>query len=167
MTAQIVLLEGADGTGKTTFVERSVRHALERGEEEPRVIHNDASDHLLPGSLYRHYRAQLLDAVQFRADGISTFIDRSFLSEVVYGRLYRGTSRVTLREAHKLERLAHEAGILLLGMTAPLDVRRLRLRARGEEWDPKQPFVGAFYSQHFRERGRYWVTADSTSAQPL
>ena len=157
----IVVIEGADGTGKTTVVENAIRGHTRAGDPEPRFIHNDASDHKLPGSLYRHYRAQLLDAVAFRANGVSTYIDRSFLSELVYGRLYRGRSRITHRQARRLERLADKAGIVLLGMTAGLDTRRLRIRARGEEWDPKQPFVGAMYSQHFHESGR-WVIADST-----
>lgn len=157
MSAQVYVVEGADGTGKSTFIQRMARPG-------DRLIHNNASDHLLPGSLARHYRAQLLDALDFRDRGISTYIDRSFLSEVVYGRLYRGNPRVSLLQAHSLERFAARHGIVLLGMTADLSVRRDRIRERGEEWDRKQPFVGAFYSQHFGERARYWATADSTPA---
>ncbi|QOP66349.1 thymidylate kinase [Microbacterium phage DickRichards] len=168
MTPTVYLIEGADGTGKTTFVQRAVTHAAMAGYPEPRVIHNDASDHKLPGSLYRHYRAQLLDAIDFRDNhGISTYIDRSFLSELVYGPLYRGKSRITPRQARRLERLADRHGIVLLGMTADLNLRRRRIRERGETWTHKDAFVGALYSQHFRERGRYWITADSSSATVL
>ncbi|QDP45051.1 thymidylate kinase [Microbacterium phage Stromboli] len=164
MIPTVYLIEGADGTGKTSFVSRAVTHAAMADYPEPRVIHNDASDHRLPGSLYRHYRAQLLDAVEFRdVHGLSTYIDRSFLSELVYGPIYRGRSRITRRQARRLERLADRLGVVLLGMTADLDVRRLRIRARGETWTPKDAFVGAEYSQQFRESGR-WVIADSTSA---
>ncbi|AVR56775.1 thymidylate kinase [Microbacterium phage Elva] len=164
MSAQVFLIEGADGTGKTTFVGRmAARHAA-AGHREPRLIHNDASDHRLPGSLYRHYRAQLLDAVDFRdTAGVTTYIDRSFLSELVYGPLYRGRSRITPRQARRLERLADRHGVVLLGMTAELNTRRLRVRARGEAWTAKDAFVGAEYSRQFRESGR-WVIADSTSA---
>ncbi|QOP64266.1 thymidylate kinase [Microbacterium phage Quenya] len=167
MTAKVFLIEGADGTGKTTFVERMAAADLAAGRPVPRVVHNDASDHRLPGSLYRHYRAQLLDALSFRDSGISTYIDRSFLSELVYGNLYRGRSRITARQARRLERLARRNGVVLLGMTADLAVRRSRVEARGETFDAKQPFVGAFYSQHFRDRGAYWAIADSTSAPVL
>lgn len=167
MHPTIYLIEGADGTGKTTFVERMHKAHVRAGDREPRFIHNDASDHKLPGSLYRHYRAQLLDAVDFRdTAGISTYIDRSFLSELVYGPLYRGKSRITPRQARRLERLADRHGVVLLGMTAELDVRRQRIRARGETWTRLDAFVGAIYSQHFRESGR-WVIADSTSATVL
>ncbi|AYN55900.1 thymidylate kinase [Microbacterium phage Coltrane] len=165
--AQIILLEGADGTGKTTFISRMAQMHLDGGTAVPRVIHNTADDRLLPGSLYRHYYAQLVDAVEFRANGISTYIDRSFLSELIYGRLYRGKARLTERQVRKLERLATDADIILLGMTTDLAVRRARVQERGEEFDRLQPFVGAFYSQHFSERSKYWITADSTSAPVL
>lgn len=164
---QIILLEGADGTGKTTFVQRMSQRHLDGGTQVPRFIHNTADDRFLPGSLYKHYYAQLLDAVEFRANGISTYIDRSFLSEMIYGRLYRGKARITERQVRKLERLATDAGIILLGMTADLAIRRARVRERGEDFDQKQPFVGAFYAQHFSERSKYWVTADSASAPVL
>ena len=167
MTAQIILIEGADGTGKTTFVRQMAQFHLDGGTPVPRVIHNDATDHLLPGSLYRHYRAQLLDAIAFREQGITTYIDRSFLSELIYGGLYRQSSRVSAREVRRLERFARKNDIILFGITADLDVRRSRIKARGETWDRHQPFVGAFYSQHFRDRGQYWITADSTSASVL
>lgn len=167
MTPTVYLIEGADGTGKTTFVKRAVTHAAMADFPEPRVIHNDASDHKLPGSLYRHYRAQLLDAIDFRDNhGVSTYIDRSFLSELVYGPLYRGKSRITRRQARRLERLANRHGIVLLGMTADLDVRRLRIRARGESWTNKDAFVGAIYSQHFGA-SPCWLTVDSSSTTVL
>ncbi|UGL61843.1 thymidylate kinase [Microbacterium phage Franklin22] len=165
--ASIYLIEGADGTGKTTFVERMAESHLLSGDPIPRFIHNTAEDRHLPGSLFQHYRAQLLDAVEFRANGISTYIDRSFLSELIYGQVYRGKARITERQARKLERLADQAGIVLLGMTAELVVRRARIEERGETFDRQQPWVGALYSQHFRERGKYWITADSTSATVL
>lgn len=159
---QVYLIEGADATGKSSFVRRMAAH--NPAYPEPRIIHNDASDHKLPGSLYRHYRAQLLDAIDFRdTAGVTTYIDRSFLSELIYGELYRGRARITPRQARRLERLADRHGVVLLGMVADLNVRRLRMRARGEVWTPKDAFVGANYSQQFRESGR-WVIADSTSA---
>jgi hypothetical protein len=164
MAPAVYIVEGADATGKSSFVGRMVAGMAMADLPEPRVIHNDASDHRLPGSLYQHYRAQILDAVSFRERGISTFIDRSFLSEVIYGRLYRGRARITERQARRLERLATRNGVVMLGRTADLDTRRRRIRERGEEWDGKQPFVGAFYHQWFRERAAHWTIADSSSA---
>ena len=165
--AQTILIEGADGTGKSTFVSRMVNMHLTDGTYIPRVIHNDARDHALPGSLYHHYRAQLLEAIHFRDLGISTYIDRSFLSELIYGPLYRGKSRISTREGRKLERLATQNDIALLGMTAEHAIRRSRIEARGEKFDAVQPFVAAAYSQHFANRAKHWVIADSSSAHVL
>lgn len=167
MTAQIILIEGADGTGKTTFVRRMAQMHLTGGTPIPRVIHNDASDHLLPGSLYHHYKGQILDAVSFRNSGISTYIDRSFLSESVYGNLYRGRSRISDRQVARLERFALKHGVLLLGMTADLAIRRSRIEARGECFDTNQPAVGHIYSEHFADREAFWIAADSPSAPVL
>lgn len=165
--AQIILLEGADGTGKTTFVRRMSAMHLAGGTAVPRFIHNTAADRHLGGSLYLHYKAQLMDALDFRRGGISTYIDRSFLSELIYGRLYRGKARITEAQARRLERFALKNDIILLGMTAEDVIRRARIEERGETFDGMQPIVGALYSQHFAEREAYWVTADSTSAPVL
>lgn len=162
--APIYLLEGADGTGKTTFAEHMADYLLLKGYPDVAFIHNGPEDAQLPGSLYRHYRAQLLDAVERQARGIPTIIDRTFLSEVIYGRLYRGKSRVTERQARRLERLARDAGMILIGRTADLHIRRQRILARGESWETTQAFVGAFYAQWFRDRAGFWIIADSSSA---
>jgi len=162
--APIYLLEGADGTGKTTFAEHMVDYLLLQGYPDVAFIHNGPEDAKLPGSLYHHSRAQLLDAVARRAAGIPTIIDRTFLSELVYGQLYRGKSRITPRQARRLERLAQRAGMVLIARTADLAIRRQRILARGESWDPTQAFVGAFYFQWFHEREDYWIIADSSSA---
>lgn len=166
MKAQIVILEGADGTGKTTAVLEGRDFLRARGEDDPRMIHNDASDHKLEGSLYRHYLAQLLDAIAFRnhAD-ITTYIDRSFLSEHIYGPLYRGKSRISARQVRRLERFCKKHGIILIGATAPLKIRKARIEERGEKFDPMQPFVSVLYSQHFNKGA--WTIVDSSSATVL
>lgn len=165
MTA-IYILEGADGTGKTTFAERVAAQLMwdETGPKDVRFIHNTADDRLLPGSLYAHYRAQLVDAVQFRADGVATIIDRSFLSEHVYGSIYRKKPRISARQVRRLERLAYDADIVMLGFTATGTVRRMRLKERGEIYDLRQPLVGAFYSQHFRDSEKFWTKVDTSSS---
>jgi hypothetical protein len=162
--AEVYLVEGADATGKSSFVFNRIRDLNELGEPLPRVIHNDASDHRLPGSLYRHYRAQILDAFEFRERGVTTFIDRTFLSELVYGRLYRGRARITEMQARRLQSMAYRHGVILLGMTAADSVREVRILDRGESWDSTQPAVASLYNQWFHENRRHWNIADSSSA---
>lgn len=176
--ARIYLIEGADGAGKTSFVQRAssrlwrahVRETLHNLNipllAPPRIIHNGPEDASLPGSLFQHYRAQLLDAISFREQGITTFIDRSYLSEQIYGRLFRGKSRISERQVRRLDRLAAKAGVIMLGFEAVDDVRRARIEARGETWGRKQYLIAARYYIHFREPNSSWHTVDSTSTLP-
>lgn len=157
---KVYVLEGADATGKSTLaMEMQSRADLDDPAQEYVYIHNDASDAKLPGSLYRHYRAQLLDALD-RPNTI-TIIDRSWLSEYVYGTLYRGAPRITGRQVAKLTRWAKKHGIVLLGLYADPEVRFRRIRERGETWDVTQRAVGESYAQIFQDLS--WTTVDSTS----
>lgn len=151
--AYITLVEGADGTGKTTFAERQSAGG--------RLIHNGPPPR--HGSLYRHYRAQILDAIWFRdRKGISTVIDRSFLSEYIYGPVYRKKSRITRRQVRKLEQLCLENDVLLLGMTATDTVRVQRLAERGERFGFRDHTTGRDYGIYF-QGNTSWVTVDSSS----
>jgi len=158
----IIVLEGADGTGKTTAVQAGQAYAHSQGMEV-RSIHNGPDDADLPGSLYRHYRAQLLDAIDFRDQGISTFIDRSFLSEAIYGGVYRGNSRISSFGLIRLENLARHHGIELMAFEAPDGLRKTRIEERGEVWDEyKDPTIGELYTEYFRLHTS-WITADRLS----
>ena len=163
MIPQVYILEGADGAGKTTTAETLL---AAYPDDKFIYVHNGISDAYLPGSLFRHYRAQILEAIDWRERGVTTIIDRSFLSEAVYGHLYRGKSRISDRQVRRLERLAVKHDVVLLGLEAHPDVRRARLESRGEEWDGNQSWVAAFYAAHFRESDS-WIIADSSSAAAL
>lgn len=161
--AQVFVIEGADGTGKTTLIATLSVEAMRTGRSVS-IHHNTASDAGKPGDLYHYYRHQLEDAVVARAKGITTYIDRSFLSEVIYGNLYRGASRVTLEEAYDLEEYARSMDITLVGLVASESTREDRILRRGERWDEQQPFVGTMYQQYFQDRNQFWIIADSPSA---
>jgi hypothetical protein len=84
-----VLIEGIDGAGKTYFADL-LRAAGYRYAHSP---------HQPDGDVYNRYKAML--------EGLSApaVLDRSFVSEYVYGRVLRGGSRISLEECNELLRM--------------------------------------------------------------
>jgi thymidylate kinase len=113
-----LVLEGCDGVGKTTLARRlSVDYGFT-------VVHSPRTpDHLDLAGRYRSILAR---------DGHLLF-DRCFLSELVYGPLTRGRSRLTWSEAIDLAETVIARDGLLVHLTAPPTVVHQRLLARDGE----------------------------------
>ncbi|MCP2257235.1 Thymidylate kinase [Streptoalloteichus tenebrarius] len=110
-----VVLEGCDGVGKSTLGERlSTHHGFT-------LVHSPRTpDHL---DLATRYRTLLA------GEGKILF-DRCFISELVYGPLHRGRSRINWSQAIDLaESVIKRAGVLV-HLTAPPAIIRQRLLAR-------------------------------------
>ncbi|MCX5395568.1 hypothetical protein [Streptomyces sp. NBC_00102] len=115
---QTVVLEGCDGVGKSTLGKRlSTRHGFT-------VVHSPRTpDHLNLASRYR----TILDGTG------RILFDRCFISELVYGPLHRGRSRINWSEAIDLaESVIRRSGVLV-HLTAPPAVIHQRLLARDGE----------------------------------
>ncbi|MDH6574725.1 hypothetical protein [Kitasatospora sp. MAP5-34] len=115
---QTLVLEGCDGVGKSTLAERlSTYHGFT-------VVHSPRTpDHLDLASRYRTLLAE---------PGRILF-DRCFLSELVYGPLHRGRSRITWSQAIDLAESVIARSGLLVHLTAPPAVVHQRLLARDGE----------------------------------
>lgn len=153
----VYLVEGADGTGKTTFAERVT-------SGHGRIVHNDVPPKDV--DLYDLYLTQIIEALHARdVEGLTTVIDRSFLSEAVYGR-YRGKPRISKSQRRKLERYCKRKGVVLLGFTATQQDRKARILERGEKWTHIAWLAGIDYHEYFQgtRARRFWITADSSSA---
>ena len=111
----VIVLEGCDGTGKTTLATE-----LE-GQHGYTVIHSSRVDD--PAGLADAYRAVL-----HRPGKLA--LDRSFISELVYGPLREGRSRLTGREAAELAFALADRGGVLLHLTGHPVALAARLRAR-------------------------------------
>lgn len=131
----IVIVEGVDGAGKTTFLDqlqalaeqRDLRvHRLKRGAPEPGG----------PTALEEYHFC--LDEPRLLAQVLSehdlVLCDRWHLGDLVYGGLYRGGSRLTPAQLLHTELLLTALGAVKLIITAELATVRRRLADRGEDY---------------------------------
>ncbi|MEV7087978.1 hypothetical protein AB0O07_19155 [Streptomyces sp. NPDC093085] len=113
-----LVLEGPVGVGKSTLAHRlSVRHGFQ-------VVHSPRTpDHLDLATRYREILS---------GPGRILF-DRCFVSELVYGPLRRGRSRITWSEALDLAESVIDRKGLFIHLTAPEPIIRRRLLGLGGE----------------------------------
>lgn len=112
---QVIVLEGCNGTGKTTL---AAALAARHGHI---VIHSGRTPDGI--DLAGHYGTML--ALTGRL-----VLDRSFISELVYGPLDHGRSRLTLPAALILARRVAERGGVLVHLTGRPDIIAARLQTR-------------------------------------
>lgn len=100
----VIIVEGPDGSGKTTLVEKL------RATLGARVIHH--GPYSRECVIAWHYRRSVYRAL---LDEQPVILDRSWISEPIYGAAARdGATRVSVHERRGLERLAHRAGAVVV-----------------------------------------------------
>lgn len=83
----IVVIEGADGTGKTTLAEHLVRYETRRPCQ---ILHATYAD-----DQFAHDLQLLVHAVRLHLDGYLVILDRHWIGADVYNRVYRGHAKGT------------------------------------------------------------------------
>jgi thymidylate kinase len=116
-----LVLEGCDGAGKSTLATRLAR------EHGFTVIHCPRT----PDAVNLLQRYQDLLARPGRL-----VLDRCFLSELAYGPLYRGGSRITWDEARTLAKIVTNRDGVFLHLTASAETIRACLLRRDSEAPP-------------------------------
>lgn len=111
----VIVLEGCDGTGKTTLA-----GAL-GSQHGYTIIHSGRTPEST--DLAGRYRQLLCTPGKI-------VLDRSFISELVYGPLFHGGSRLTLRAATSLACRAVGRGGILVHLTGDPHVIAARLECR-------------------------------------
>jgi len=135
---QTIVFEGCDGAGKTTLAEAVVHHL------NATLIHSTLTP---PGSDLHATYSRLLDQ-----PGRLVF-DRCFLSELIYGPLYRGHTRLTYQQMAALIRRVVERNGIFVHVTAPPAQIRRRLAERNEPNPPaldEITLICARYDELFR-----------------
>jgi thymidylate kinase len=112
---EVIVLEGCDGTGKTTLAHiLATRHGYA-------VVHSGRTPDDV--DLVARYRSILAIPGKIA-------LDRSFISELVHGPLQYGRSRLTAANAAELALLVAARGGVLVHLTGSPEAIAARLRAR-------------------------------------
>lgn len=114
----IIILEGPDGGGKTTLAE-ALRHRLQ----------SDRMTHVIKHGPYKGVKSEDLCKMFFRSMSQAltyddhVIMDRSWLSEPIYGEVYRnGENRVDMPRHRMLERVALSRGAVVIHCQPDLEV---------------------------------------------
>lgn len=123
----LIVFEGCDGSGKTTFVERT---AEVLGFAFFRV--NVVSRKAPVRRALEEYELDLEESYDRTAVRSATLCDRWHMGELIYGPLFRGKSELTLGSAWHVDAFLQSRGAVQIIMDQPPNVIANRLRRRGE-----------------------------------
>ena len=131
---QVIVLEGCDGVGKTTLAEAlAALHGFT-------IVHSGRTPD--GTNLVGRYETVLARPGRL-------VLDRSFISELVYGPLDRGRSRLALPAAISLTRRVAERSGVLVHLTSHPEIIATRLNAR-QEPAPSAARIRALISAYHR-----------------
>lgn len=114
----MIIIEGLDGVGKTTLVDYLVNQGMKKYHFDYDAKNMD---------LYSKYLTVLKD------ENPNIVLDRSFISEMVYGPVLRNNCKLELEQYKKLLLLYKQRGASLIYLTAPKYI--LLERRKNEEPD--------------------------------
>lgn len=113
-----IIFEGIDGTGKSTLAKELELNGYE-------IIHSPYNSEFT--NIAEHYRVMIENLSK------PTILDRSFISEMVYGSVLRGTSRITEDSFLQLLKLLSRKNFYIVYLYEDLDVIKRRLQQTSGE----------------------------------
>ena len=163
--AHRVILEGADCTGKSHLAAELSEHYNNRGWATYVCFH-DVALKLNSRDLAKSYAADLLSWLLRTSDGIpkAMIIDRTWISEFVYGSVYRGHIRLTDKQEALLIQIAAAADARVVYCSPPLDAVRAAFEdPEREEYLPSFDKLKLVYHTY----AAYMATLAMESALPV
>jgi thymidylate kinase len=132
----IIVIEGPDGSGKTTLAQQ-----LSRQTSYP-IIHrsqpkSDEEKKLMMG--------MYLQAIKENKNAI---FDRCWYSEMAYGPVMRDASVISYPEMYELERMLAKNGAMIIYCTGPEPALWMRCQKRGEDYIKSRDDFKAIYTNY-------------------
>ena len=118
----IIVIEGADGSGKTTLAEQ-----LSKQTKYP-IIHKSN-----PKSEMEKL-AQMGEYLQLVRSSKNFIFDRCWYSEMAYGPVFRDKSYISYPQMYELEKQLAKAGAIIIYCSGPKAALWMRCQKRGEEF---------------------------------
>lgn len=118
----IIILEGIDGSGKTTLAQ----HILELSQLKTRILHRGPLEGTIEDELiYPLHRVEPDELL---------ITDRWHLGEMIYGPIYRGKSEIEGFYNRVIDQILFEMDAVKVVLSPPLEIVQARLAARGEDY---------------------------------
>jgi hypothetical protein len=137
----VIILEGPDGAGKSTLAKVLQAQAINRGYHVI-LVHNGPYQGVKNG-LARLYAEAIMSGV---VGNSIVIMDRSWISEAIYGPIFRQADRVGRSRARILERLMLRVPNLVVGCLPPWDdVLQNYLRRKHMEYLPDESLLRLVY----------------------
>lgn len=118
----IIIIEGPDGSGKTTLAEK-----LSRQTKYP-ILHRTQP------KTEEEKKLMMGEYLQTIRSGKNMIFDRCWYSEMAYGPVMRDASVISYPEMYELEEQLAKTGALIIYATGPKAALWQRCQRRGEEY---------------------------------
>lgn len=131
----IVILEGVDGSGKTTLANQ-----LSKQTKYP-IVHrsNPKSE--------EDKKRMMGEYIQLIKSNKNVIFDRCWYSEMAYGPVMRDKSYIDFPQMYELERMLAKNGAMIVHCTGPASVLWKRCQTRGEDYVVCREDFNAIYNR--------------------